>query len=139
MKNPPATCNFHWESLAVIREEDCIGCARCINACPVDAIIGALKYMHTVIAQECTGCALCLPACPVDCIELCRADLGADAQPPGLPRGSAAQVERALARTQERLRRLNAKRAWAPAGPARRRREIMAAVARVRARRRTQP
>lgn len=56
--------------LAVIIEEQCIGCTKCIQACPVDAIIGAAKQMHTVIASECTGCELCLPPCPVDCIEL---------------------------------------------------------------------
>ena len=56
--------------LALIIEPDCIGCALCIAACPVDAIVGASKYMHTVIASQCTGCELCLPPCPVDCIEL---------------------------------------------------------------------
>ena len=56
--------------LAWIRESDCIGCTKCIQACPVDAIVGASKLMHTVIAELCTGCELCLPPCPVDCIEL---------------------------------------------------------------------
>jgi electron transport complex protein RnfB len=56
--------------VALIVEEDCIGCTKCIQACPVDAIIGASKRMHTVIAELCTGCELCLPPCPVDCIEL---------------------------------------------------------------------
>ena len=49
-------------------EEDCIGCTKCIQACPVDAIIGAAKQMHTVLIDACTGCDLCIPACPVDCI-----------------------------------------------------------------------
>ncbi len=53
---------------AFINEEDCIGCVKCLAACPVDAIIGAAKLMHTVIASECTGCELCVPPCPVDCI-----------------------------------------------------------------------
>ncbi len=56
--------------VAWIDEEKCIGCARCLPACPVDAIVGASRQMHTVIAAQCTGCELCLPPCPVDCIEL---------------------------------------------------------------------
>ncbi|WLD57075.1 electron transport complex subunit RsxB [Salinispirillum sp. LH 10-3-1] len=56
--------------VAVIREEECIGCTKCIQACPVDAILGAAKQMHTVIAAECTGCDLCLDPCPVDCIDM---------------------------------------------------------------------
>jgi Na+-translocating ferredoxin:NAD+ oxidoreductase subunit B len=57
-------------TLAFIDEDTCIGCTKCIQACPVDAIVGAGKHMHTVIAAECTGCELCLPPCPVDCIVL---------------------------------------------------------------------
>ncbi|WP_243039895.1 RnfABCDGE type electron transport complex subunit B [Dyella sedimenti] len=57
-------------TLARIVEVDCIGCTKCIQACPVDAIVGAAKLMHTVIADDCTGCELCVPACPVDCIVL---------------------------------------------------------------------
>ncbi len=56
--------------VAVIDEQVCIGCTLCIQACPVDAILGAAKQMHTVIADECTGCELCLPPCPVDCIHM---------------------------------------------------------------------
>lgn len=56
--------------LAYIDEDWCIGCTLCIQACPVDAIVGTHKRMHTVIEQVCTGCELCLPVCPVDCIEL---------------------------------------------------------------------
>ena len=55
---------------AVIREDECIGCTKCISACPVDAIIGSGKLMHTVLADLCTGCELCIPPCPVDCIDL---------------------------------------------------------------------
>ena len=58
------------KSVAFIIEEDCIGCAKCIAACPVDAILGAAKFMHTVIASECTGCELCVAPCPVDCIAM---------------------------------------------------------------------
>ena len=57
-------------AVAVIVEEQCIGCTKCIQACPVDAIVGAPKQLHGVIAAECTGCGLCLPPCPVDCIEM---------------------------------------------------------------------
>ena len=54
--------------VAAVVEADCIGCTKCIQACPVDAIIGAAKAMHVVLEPLCTGCALCVPACPVDCI-----------------------------------------------------------------------
>ncbi len=56
--------------LALIDEEVCIGCTKCIQACPVDAIVGASKLMHTVLLDECTGCELCIPPCPVDCITM---------------------------------------------------------------------
>ncbi len=56
--------------LAIIREDECIGCTKCIQACPVDAILGAAKQMHTVINDECTGCELCVEPCPVDCIDM---------------------------------------------------------------------
>lgn len=62
MTRPPA--------VAVIAEELCIGCTLCIEACPVDAIVGAARLMHTVIARDCIGCELCLPPCPVDCISM---------------------------------------------------------------------
>jgi electron transport complex protein RnfB len=54
--------------VAFIEEDICIGCTKCIQACPVDAIVGAAKRMHTIVAAECTGCELCIPPCPVDCI-----------------------------------------------------------------------
>ena len=60
----------HARAVAVIDETLCIGCTLCIQACPVDAIIGAPKQMHTVISELCTGCDLCLPPCPVDCISM---------------------------------------------------------------------
>ncbi len=63
--------------VARIDEPACIGCARCIDVCPTDAIVGARKRMHTVIAADCSGCDLCLPVCPVDCIRMIPA--------PGLP------------------------------------------------------
>ena len=57
-------------AIAVIDEDLCIGCTLCIQACPVDAILGASKQMHTVIVSECTGCDLCVEPCPVDCIDM---------------------------------------------------------------------
>lgn len=57
-------------SVAQVREDECIGCAKCIKACPVDAIIGSGKLMHAVMTHECTGCGLCVDPCPVDCIEM---------------------------------------------------------------------
>jgi electron transport complex protein RnfB len=57
-------------SVAYIDEPLCIGCAHCRDVCPVDAIVGAPQFMHTILADECTGCELCLPRCPVDCIQM---------------------------------------------------------------------
>ncbi|MDX3893563.1 electron transport complex subunit RsxB [Pusillimonas sp.] len=66
-----ASCGEHLPlTVAVIDESHCIGCTLCIQACPVDAIVGANKLMHTVLADLCTGCGLCVPPCPVDCIEM---------------------------------------------------------------------
>ena len=65
----PAT-NRPQEMRAVIIEDECIGCTKCIPACPVDAIVGTGKHMHTIFTDLCTGCELCLPPCPVDCIKL---------------------------------------------------------------------
>ena len=66
-KAPPAL-------VAVIRAEDCVGCALCLPACPTDAIIGAPQKHHAVIAEHCVGCKLCLPPCPADCIDMVAAD-----------------------------------------------------------------
>ena len=89
------------ERVARIDAEDCVGCALCIAACPVDAIAGAPQFLHGVVAQHCTGCELCVPACPVDCIDMvvetARPATHADAGslPPG---ADAAGVRRLLAR-----------------------------------------
>jgi Na+-translocating ferredoxin:NAD+ oxidoreductase subunit B len=112
---------------AVIDETLCIGCRKCIDACPVDAIIGARKLMHTVIACECTGCELCLPPCPVDCIAMVPSLTGharsASDSPPSSacgrgnegeggsddsiwPEYTRAETERWRARTERRLERL---------------------------------
>jgi electron transport complex protein RnfB len=94
--------------VAVIDEADCIGCAKCLPACPVDAIVGARKYLHTVVAGECSGCELCLPACPVDCIRMetiAPLPLGAAALATRATQYRARQVARSA-----RHRRLSAER-----------------------------
>lgn len=84
--------------VAYIREAECIGCTKCIQACPVDAILGAAKLMHTVIIDECTGCDLCVAPCPVDCIEM--RPLAANATP--IVSGFAYESEDLTARMQKR-------------------------------------
>jgi len=113
--------------VARVDETRCIGCALCIEACPVDAIVGAARLMHTVIADRCTGCELCLPPCPVDCIELL--DSGAP--------WSEADARAAKARHEARRKRLarRARRAAVPPSErARRKSVVAAAIARVKAR-----
>ena len=105
--------------VAWIDEARCIGCARCLAPCPVDAIVGAQKYMHTVLIERCTGCELCLPPCPVDCIEM-RPAVAPAAEQAALNRQRfAAHSARLLNRAIERQRELDAKKATAA------RREIM--------------
>ena len=104
--------------VAWIDEARCIGCARCLAPCPVDAIVGASKYMHTVLADRCTGCELCLPPCPVDCIEL-RPATEPGAEQATLNRERfAAHTARLLNRAAERQRELDAKKAGALRRPA---------------------
>jgi electron transport complex protein RnfB len=71
--------------LAVIDEDECIGCTKCIQVCPVDAIVGAPKLMHTVLDAECTGCELCIAPCPVDCITMVPARTGLAGWRPARP------------------------------------------------------
>jgi electron transport complex protein RnfB len=98
-------------TLAVIDEAWCIGCTLCIKACPTDAIVGANKRMHTVIAPHCTGCELCIPVCPVDCITLVPASAGAT----GWAAWSQEQAAHALLRYTRRHKRLGgSERAAAP-------------------------
>jgi Na+-translocating ferredoxin:NAD+ oxidoreductase subunit B len=85
--------------LAVIREDECIGCTKCIDVCPVDAILGAGKFMHTVIAAECTGCELCVAPCPVDCIDMLQLPDSSEAV-------QTAQANQARIRFNERAERL---------------------------------
>ena len=99
--------------VAWIDEARCIGCARCLAPSPVDAIVGAQKYMHTVLMDRCTGCELCLPPCPVDCIEM-RAAPECAANEPTLNRERyAAHTSRLLNQAAERQQQLAAKKAIA--------------------------
>ncbi len=70
MSKAPPWNNTQPAQMAFIREDECIGCTKCLPDCPTDAILGAPKFMHTVLTSACTGCELCVPACPVDCIEI---------------------------------------------------------------------
>ncbi len=76
--NPENGVEEDIKTVVLIDEEICIGCTLCIQACPVDAILGAAKQMHTVITEECTGCDLCIPPCPVDCIEIIPVETNSD-------------------------------------------------------------
>lgn len=96
--------------VAWIDEARCIGCARCLSPCPVDAIVGAQKYMHTVLADRCTGCELCLPPCPVDCIEM-RPAPTAVKRPELNKQRYAAHTGRLATQAQERQRQLDAMKA----------------------------
>jgi electron transport complex protein RnfB len=100
--------------VAWIDETRCIGCARCLAPCPVDAIVGAPKYMHTVLGAHCTGCELCLPPCPVDCIELRPGPAPAANQPEINRARFEAHNARLLNMNIERRRELDAKKAAAP-------------------------
>jgi electron transport complex protein RnfB len=110
--------------VALIDEARCIGCVRCIEACPVDAIVGARGFMHTVIAPLCTGCRLCVPPCPADCIAMVPAREPWTAADAGAAKRRAAQRKARLARLVPRTQ----------ADPARRREILAAALARARRR-----
>jgi len=92
--------------VAWIDEPACIGCARCLPPCPTDAIVGARKRMHTVLAADCSGCELCVPACPVDCIHMVPAPaLPAEALAPAQVAERAAHFRRLYDSRRERLAR----------------------------------
>jgi Na+-translocating ferredoxin:NAD+ oxidoreductase subunit B len=93
-------------SIAVIREAECIGCTKCIQACPVDAIIGSAKQMHSVITTECTGCELCVEPCPVDCIDIVVSETVSEP----MQKAKALQARRRFAAHNQRLSRLSGKK-----------------------------
>ncbi|HSN17582.1 MAG TPA: RnfABCDGE type electron transport complex subunit B [Gammaproteobacteria bacterium] len=134
----PEVGTFAPGTVAIIEEPFCIGCTKCIQACPVDAISGAQKQMHTLIEALCTGCGLCLPPCPVDCIRLAPAKgvtegfEGWDFPPAGTARADALRERYASFK-----RRKQARKEGLPAldAKAHHQAEIAAAVARVKARR----
>ena len=103
--------------IAWIDEDRCIGCAKCLPPCPVDAIVGAAKHLHTVIAELCTGCELCLAPCPVDCIEMRPAAPPARNQPERNRQRYAAHLARLEARKGERARQIALNKALAATGP----------------------
>jgi len=117
--------------VAVIDEDICIGCTKCIQACPVDAIVGASKVMHTILVDECTGCELCIPPCPVDCIRMEVTPLPAD--PPRYRSRYHARLARLALEEAERGAELAARKESldAASGAA-----VRAAIARARARKR---
>lgn len=82
--------------VAYIREDECIGCTKCIQACPVDAILGAAKKMHTVIVDECTGCDLCVEPCPVDCIDMVEISLKQNTWIWELPKGDGTRSQKLI-------------------------------------------
>ncbi len=136
--------------VAVIDEPLCIGCTLCIQACPVDAIVGAPRLMHTVLAPACTGCDLCLPPCPMDCIAMVpvepprawtTADADAararfDARRLRLVREQAQRDERLAAKALAKLDELDARDDLAPGDVDRKKAVVRAAIDRARARRR---
>jgi len=99
--------------VAWIDEARCIGCARCLPPCPVDAIVGAAKFMHTVLADRCTGCELCIAPCPVDCIEMHPASVPDANQAPLNRARYESHTLRIAQRIAERQRELEAKKAGA--------------------------
>jgi electron transport complex protein RnfB len=117
--------------LMFVDEAWCIGCTLCIEACPVDCIVGAPKAMHTIIEDLCTGCELCLPACPVDCIGVEHATPGRS----GWDAWSPADAERARVRYAVHRARLAPAPAGTPAAIESKRASIDAALARARAQR----
>ena len=122
-------------ALARIDEAACIGCTLCIGACPVDAIVGAAKRMHTVLADRCTGCGLCLPPCPVDCIVMAGAGREWTATDAAAARSHFELRNARLARRSDKRTPRFPAQAVQETTPEQRRKAVAAAFARARARR----
>jgi electron transport complex protein RnfB len=105
------------ERVALVDESRCIGCTRCIDACPVDAIVGAQGLMHTVVESWCIGCGLCPPACPVDCIDMLP------------PRGRWSLPLKKAAGVRARRRKLRLSASFAASSPERRKQVLAALLA----------
>ena len=118
--------------IALIVEADCIGCTKCIQACPVDAIVGAPKLMHSVLIDLCTGCELCLPPCPVDCIVMADAGRATESAAQRRLRADAARM-RFASRNARLLREHEQRQAADQTGVSRA--AVLAAIARAKARR----
>jgi len=120
---------------AIIREDVCVGCAKCLDVCPVDAIVGSSKFLHTVLKEECIGCELCLPPCPMDCIEMIDAEIE-DRSSSKLNRAKLAK-QRYLAKQQRLQRKQKTQLLYISQDPEYKlkiRNEISAAVSRIKAR-----
>jgi electron transport complex protein RnfB len=130
----PACGSSHVPQQAFIIEDECIGCTLCIQACPVDAIIGAAKQMHTVIEDECTGCRLCIDPCPVACITMQPAEMAPISESSLWPELSSRRVMQARERFHDRNVRLGQQTNahWIPHDRRKMREEILASVERVR-------
>jgi len=120
--NPANGCEGP-DTVAVIDEERCIGCAKCLPPCPVDAIVGARKQMHTVVTSVCTGCELCIAPCPVDCISMVPRSALAQAAPAPSPQLNreryAAHLERTARRSQEQAALVSSRKRSAQAADGR--------------------
>lgn len=104
------------EAVALVDESRCIGCTRCIDACPVDAVVGAQDVMHTVVEPWCIGCGLCLPACPVDCIAMVA------------PRGEWTRALKLAAGERARQRKTRLSRTFSRVSTADQRRRVLAEI-----------
>lgn len=125
--------------VAVIQEDACVGCTKCLEACPVDAIVGAAKFLHTVITEDCIGCKLCVAPCPMDCIEMQPAESELETHPHLKKQRAALAKKHYLAKQQRLQRNQKPKLTFSSTDPSHKlkiKEEIAAAVSRVKTRKR---